>query len=434
LGFSRSPSGLNFVFSKTKTANFQLCGAFYLEVSIHKILFGGNQKTRASMKYMKKNGDHVFPKERGITRRDLLKAGIGITLGTAAASIMPQSISWGEAKPLVPQLFDGSIKPVVSVVQIKNDQIAYSVEEAIDLLGGLETVAKGKEKIMLKPNLVIPDPRYTTNLEVMKTLAQLMKKSGKQVLIGEGSAAAPEFNVKGTEVYRTKNRKILDAMQKLVFEKLGYTDLAKALDVPLINLHSGDMVDVPVPNGYAFDKITLHRSLTDIDLLCSVPMMKTHSLATVTLGMKNLIGVYPGTVYYSVRSWLHDRAHDKGSPGIAYEIIDAVKANKLGLTVVDAHWAIEGQGPTIQGKRLKMDLIVAGTNPLATDMVAAKIMGFEMPEVPTFTFAHKAGMKPTNIDEIEVRGAKMSDVKKDFLKPKINPWRNINKVWGAKVV
>jgi uncharacterized protein (DUF362 family) len=223
-------------------------------------------------------------------------------------------------------------------------------------------------------------------------------------------------------------------MQKFVFDKLGYTDLAKSLDVPLVNLHSGEMVDVPVPNGYVFDKITLNRSLADIDLLCSVPMMKTHSLATVTLGMKNLIGVYPGTVYYAVRSWLHDHAHGKGSPGIAYEVLDAVKANKLGLTVIDAHWAVEGQGPTMPGKRLKMDLIVAGTNPLATDMVAAKIMGFEMNEIPTFIWANKAGMKPTAIDEIEVRGAKISEVKKDFLKPNIYQWKDINNVFGAKEI
>jgi uncharacterized protein (DUF362 family) len=148
--------------------------------------------------------------------------------------------------------------------------------------------------------------------------------------------------------------------------------------------------------------------------------------------MKNLIGVYPGSVYYAVRAWLHAQAHAKGSPGIAFEIVDAVKANKLGLTVVDASWAVEGQGPTMPGKRIKMDLIVAGTNPLATDMVAAKIMGFEFSEVPTFACAHKAGMKPIDMDGIEVRGAKIREVKKDFLKPNIMPWSSISKVWGAK--
>jgi uncharacterized protein (DUF362 family) len=389
-------------------------------------------KRRDPLKRMKEKTSQIHSEEKGISRRDFLKGGIGTTLGTAAASLIPQKTIWAEVKPLVSQLYDASLKSVVSVVQIKNDQIAYAVDEALDLLGGIGTVAKGKDKIMLKPNLVTADPRFTTSLEVMKSLAQLMKKSGKEVLIGEGSAAAPDFNFRGGGFYRTKNPEILDGMQKFVFEKLGYADLAKSLGVPLINLHLGEMVDVPIEDGYVFEKITLHRSLSDIDLLCSVPMMKTHSMSTVTLGMKNLIGVYPGSVYYAVRAWLHDQAHAKGSPGIAFEIVDAVKANKLGLTVVDASWAVEGQGPTMPGNRIKMDLIVAGTNPLATDMVAAKIMGFEFSEVPTFSCAHKAGMKPIDMDGIEVRGAKIREVKKDFLKPNIMSWSSISKVWGAK--
>jgi uncharacterized protein (DUF362 family) len=64
------------------------------------------------------------------------------------------------------------------------------------------------------------------------------------------------------------------------------------LDAPLVNLHTGEMVDVEVPGGLAYQRLTIHRSLTEIDLLCSVPMMKTHTLASVTPGMKNLIGLY----------------------------------------------------------------------------------------------------------------------------------------------
>ena len=52
--------------------------------------------------------------------------------------------------------------PVVSVVRIKDDNIAYAVEEAIDLLGGIDEVCRDKQRIMLKPNLVGPDPRCTT--------------------------------------------------------------------------------------------------------------------------------------------------------------------------------------------------------------------------------------------------------------------------------
>jgi uncharacterized protein (DUF362 family) len=362
-------------------------------------------------------------KHRGMTRREFLKAGTAVALGAASASLLSSlgcSVPAGSGKAAV-----------VSIARIKDDNVAYAVEEAIDLLGGIETVAAGKERIMLKPNLVAESPTFTTKPEVVKTLARLMKQSGKDVLIGEGSAAAGQFNVKGGETYRTRKQDLLDRMQAFIFERLGYTELARSMDVPLVNLHSGDMVEVPVPGGYAFDEISLHHALAEVDLLCSVPMMKTHTLATVTLGMKNLIGLYPGTVYYSVRSWVHEHAASAGSAGVAYEILDMVRANKLGLTVIDGSMAMEGNGPT-DGDLVKMDVIIAGTNPLATDMVGASVMGFDPDKVPTFSLAHESGMGPGSIDEIEIRGAEISQVRQRFKRPEVVTWQSISKIWGVK--
>jgi uncharacterized protein (DUF362 family) len=347
------------------------------------------------------------------TRREFIKTTSAAAVGLAFGS--PFSLN----------------KPVVSIVRIQNDKIDYAVEKAIDLIGGIKHVTKGKNSIMLKPNLVGESPDFTTKPSVIKSLANLMKGAGKEVLIGEGSAAGLNFNFMNGINYRTKKQEILDPMQKYIFEKLGYTELSKSMDIPLINLHSGEMVDVNIPGHLLFDKITLNKSLTDIDMLCSVPMMKTHVLATVTLGMKNLIGLYPGTVYYSVRAWLHDRAAEKKSPGIAFEILDMLKANKLGLTVVDASTAMEGDGPT-SGSLVKMNLIIAGTNPLATDLVAANIMGFDQSEVPTFVYAIKSGMTPATIDDIEIRGESINKVKRNFIKPKILQWNNIRDLWGVQ--
>ncbi|HLO29198.1 MAG TPA: DUF362 domain-containing protein, partial [Anaerolineales bacterium] len=323
------------------------------------------------------------------------------------------------------------VASLVSIVKIKDGNIGAAVEEAIQLLGGIETVTSGKERIMLKPNLVSNNPNITTKPEVIRSLAALMKKAGKAVSIGEGSAAAGGFNVVAGEIYRLKDPDRLDAMQQFVFDRLGYTELARSLDVPLVNLHTGEMVDVEVPGGLAYQRLTIHRSLTEIDLLCSVPMMKTHGLASVTLGMKNLIGLYPGSVYRTVRAGVHDHAADAGSPGIAFEILDMVRANKLGLVVIDGSTAMEGNGPS-DGVLVPMNLIIAGTNPLATDMVAANVMGFEPDEIPMFVWAHKTGMQPQSLDEIEIRGEKVSSVRRKFARPQLTSWNAIRSSWAAQ--
>jgi uncharacterized protein (DUF362 family) len=261
-------------------------------------------------------------------------------------------------------------KPAVSIVRILGGDIAYAIEKAVDLIGGIRDVTRGRDSVLLKPNLVADGPDFTAKPDVIRALARLMTAAGKEVSIGEGSAAASGFNAKDGVTYRTRRREVLDPMQRAVFDRLGDTELAKSLKIPLVNLHSGDMAEVKAPGGQMADTVTVHRAVSEADMLCSVPMMKTHVLATVTLGMKNLIGGYHGTVYYSVRSWLHDRAAERNSPGIAFETLDLVRATRLGLTVIDASTAMEGDGPT-GGSLVDMGLIVGGTNAAAEDMVGA---------------------------------------------------------------
>lgn len=350
------------------------------------------------------------------TRRDIVKA---LAAGTFTSLL--------SATP------SGAPRPVVSIVRIPNANVDYAVEHALDLLGGIRALAQGKERVLLKPNLVSPQPGATTKPAVIRVLARLMKAAAKDVSIGEGSAAAPPFNVQGAEIFRTSKKALLDGLQQDVFDRLGYTELAHSLHVPLINLHTGDLVEVKLPGAFVFDKLTIHRSLVETDLLCSVPMMKTHSLAGVTLGMKNLIGLYPGAVYQSVRGRMHDAAAKIEQSGTAVAIVDMVRANKLGLVVIDGSTAMEGNGP-MDGTLVPMETIVAGANPLATDMVAASLMGFDPSEIPTFTWANKAGLRPSSLDEIEIRGEPLPSMRRKFARPQIYPWEFVRTVWATREI
>ena len=148
---------------------------------------------------------------------------------------------------------------------------------------------------------------------------------------------------------------------------------------------------------------------------------------------EKLIGLYPGSVYSTVRAGVHGHSAEAGSPGIAFEIFDMVRANKLGLVVVDGSTAMEGDGPG-NGTLVPMDVIIAGTNPLATDMVAANLMGFEPDEIPTYVWANKAGMLPGSLDDIEVRGERISRVRRRFKRPNMYSWNDIRYRWGLEEI
>jgi uncharacterized protein (DUF362 family) len=333
-------------------------------------------------------------------------------LSCAGVSVIPGTLASGQA---------AEIRPVVSVVRIRNGNIEAAVEQAIELLGGIAALTRGKERIMLKPNLVAPVPEATTKLPVMRALVRLMRSANKDVSIGEASAAAPPFNVRNNRTFRTSNKEMLNGLQQSVFDELGYSEFSKAQRIPLVNLHTGEFVDVRIPDALLFDKLTLHRSVPETDLLCSVPMMKTHILAGVTLGMKNLIGLYPGAIYQALRGDMHDRAMKVEPSATAAPILDMVRASKLGLVVIDGSSAMQGNGPT-GGTQVPMETIIAGTNPLATDMVAASLMGFEPDEVSTFRWAHKVGLGPRRLDEIETRGEPLERVRRAFVRPFLVAW------------
>jgi len=356
-----------------------------------------------------------------ISRRQFVKAVIAGGACAGIDRIVPGMSLLGTGRA---QASTGA--PVVSIVRIKKGNVDYAVRHAIDLLGGMGSITQGKERILLKPNLVGPDPRDVTKPGVVKVLAALMTEAGKHVSLGEGSAAATRSMGPGAEYgdCRTYSREMLDALQKEIFDALGYTDLARTLRIPLINLHTGRMSKVPLPAGSVFKEMSLHHSLTETDLLCSVPMMKTHGLATVTLGMKNLFGVLPGEIYGAPRWGVHHEAGKIEKSGTASVVVDLVKANKLGLTVIDASKAMQGTGPTVGGggRIARMNLIIAGTNPLATDMVAAYTMGFRPEEISTFVWAWRAGMVPKNLSDIEVRGKAIRSVRQKFARPLVLPW------------
>jgi uncharacterized protein (DUF362 family) len=330
--------------------------------------------------------------------------------------------------------------PVVSVVLVNRKwsdakAIEYAIANAIELIGGINEITKDKNRILLKPNLVNPNPSDTTNPLVVEALAKLMKNAGKDVYIGEAGAASLrniDASIKGY-VCRTKNAEILQAIQKDIFKGTGYEDLSNRTGVPLVNLHVGNMAKINVSDSFVYEEIYLHKALSDAELVCSVPMMKTHSLATVTLGLKNIgIGGYPGIMYGTVRSLVHQEGIKLEPTGTSSVAVDMVKANKLGLSVIDATTAMQGQGPSVShgGTLVDMNLIIASRNALAADMVAANVMGFEPIEIDMFKWAWNAGMHPTNIEHIQIVGEKIEKVRQQFQRPQVVPYTMISDWYG----
>ena len=130
--------------------------------------------------------------------------------------------------------------------------------------------------------------------------------------------------------------------------------------------------------------------------------MKTHKETAVTLGMKNMFGLLP-----------EKRKIEFHLLGISKVIVDINAVLRPKLTVIDGFYALEGPGP-IGGNPVKMNLIIAGQDPVATDATACRIMGIDPYQVYHIRKAYKKGFGEINSAKIDVVGERIETVKRKF--------------------
>ena len=184
------------------------------------------------------------------------------------------------------------------------------------------------------------------------------------------------------------------------FKATGMADLCDRYGVEHLNLrHVPDKVKIKIPNGNALKDVKVPRIVTE-SAIVSAAKMKTHMATKVTLGMKNMFGLLPDKLKFKYHAM-----------GISKVVVDINTVLKPHLTVVDGFVAMEGKGPT-DGSPVKMDLIVAGQDPVATDATCARIMGFDPHEISHIRGAYQKGLG--NIDEVEVLSSRLEDVSRVF--------------------
>jgi len=145
------------------------------------------------------------------------------------------------------------------------------------------------------------------------------------------------------------------------------------------------------------------RPVIDADVTISLAKLKTHTLTLMTCAVKNMFGSIPG---------FRKAAYHKEAPkpkDFAKVIVDIFSLTKPQVTLVDAVVAMEGDGPS-SGDPKYLGLLLCGTDAVAIDMVAAKIMGFKDGEIDTTRIAQEKGFGPKSFEQIEILGESLNQI------------------------
>jgi uncharacterized protein (DUF362 family) len=209
-----------------------------------------------------------------------------------------------------------------------------------------------RKTVLLKPNLVedLPGP-VNTNANIIGAAARCFLRLGAtRVMIGEGPGHQRDTEL----VVEAADLKPHLADRRIEFVDLNRDELAK---VRLKGNYSG------------LGDLWLPRTVLDSDFVVSIPKVKTHHWAGVTLSMKNMFGVVPGMKYGWPKNLLHWH-------GIHESILDICATVPIHFVIADGIAAMEGNGP-LQGTARELGRIVLADNPVAADATCARLMGFD---------------------------------------------------------
>lgn len=295
---------------------------------------------------------------------------------------------------------------------MQNADVGLAVQEAISLVGGIESFVRPHDKVIIKPNLVLALPSetgLTTDPRVVQAIIELCRRvNPSDVTIAEGSGGADT---------------------KMAFERCGYLELARRYDVKLVDLNESQTTMVDVPDGKAFQVLGVPNIILESDVLINVPKLKFFE-SWVSLSIKNLLGAVPGKGKYSQtlspefplklsRAYWTPEGKFFGPRGekkkvhmdFAEGIVDLNTVIKPSLNVIDGIIACYGDKPLEkEEKSLELNTILAGRDSLALDCVATKISGLNPLDISYLKRAAERGLGESDYNRIQVVGTPLHKI------------------------
>jgi uncharacterized protein (DUF362 family) len=312
---------------------------------------------------------------RELTRRQFIKlsgaAAAGLALFGAGCAAQPGQGTQEAGRPQPPAPTGNQAYLAVA----HGADPAAITKAALAALGGIERFVKSGSDVVIKPNICVdyhgPEYAATTNPTVVATLVTLCLGAGaKRVRVMDtplgGSTAETAYAASGIgDAVRAAGGQ-MEVMSPIKFAKFD------------------------IPQGKSITSWDIYRDVLETDVLIDVPIAKHHSLARLTLGSKNLLGVI------SNPNQIHS--------ALGQRIADLVSIIRPTLTIVDAYRILMDHGPT--GGSLndvkQANTIIASHDIIAADAYGATLFGLTGADVPYIKLGAEMGLGTLDLSAVKV--------------------------------
>ena len=248
------------------------------------------------------------------------------------------------------------------------------VRQAVAALGGMGLFVSPGDEVIVKPNACVDYRTYeyaaTTNPWVVGEIVRLCLEAGA------GRVRVMDFPFGGN----SESAYVRSGIQEQVLAAGGEMEPIRFLK----------FVETEIPNAVDLKKCQIYEDVLLADVVINVPIAKHHSLARLTLGMKNLMGV------------IRDRPYMHGNLG--QRLADLTSRVRPALTIVDAVRILQRSGPT--GGRLsdvqKLDTVIASPDIVAADSYAATLCGLQPTDLSYIVSGLNMGLGRADLETMKI--------------------------------
>jgi uncharacterized protein (DUF362 family) len=321
------------------------------------------------------------------SRRDLLRASGAGLIGAAAAGAQPAEAPLLYRRRGGRRLYQPSSEPS-TVGLIKGNDRRENIYKSLKLVEDQVLGAIGDKQILIKPNFVQTSvPLAATHVDAIRGILEFLRPHyKKEIIIGE-AAASKEGTLVGYKNY-------------------GYAALEKEYKVKLVDLNLGSYQyrytlgekNNPVP-------IRICSAFLDPNLyIISAAILKTHGYVSVTLSLKNMLLGAPINDYKtSDKNQMHRGPHGEPDDIVHFNMFHMAQEVYPDLAVIDGFTGMEGDGPS-RGTPVDSRIALASADPLAADVLGARLMGYDSKKILYLSAMTEAGMGQGNLEKIQVLG------------------------------
>jgi uncharacterized protein (DUF362 family) len=301
---------------------------------------------------------------KNINRRKFIKS--GVILGGAAwlGSQIPFKLS-AFANP----------DEIPDIVSITAGDPMLSMEKLLAPLGGIKNFVPQGSTVGVLVNSPWKNPGYYTDPDVALSVIRLCRDSGAKNIVC--FKPVPDG-------YWSRG--------KLHSEMSSFISEIK---------YGSDRITVPV-NGKSLKEAEIFKIFQEVDVYISIPVAKHHNGCLYSGNLKGLMGVSSSMTNRSMHSPDSSYTYDNHT-WLAQCIADLNLIRKPDLCVIDATVCAVSNGPAGPGDTTSPGLIIAGTDPVATDVYSATIIGFDPKNILTFAKAEEHKLGTTDLSKLDIR-------------------------------